>query len=229
MSVVLMRVLESAPSRYDRGIRILTLGKAVEGYRRLSERVQPGWRVLDIGSGTGGLALLAAAKGAVVVAIDVNPEMLDQARWKAEEADLAESVTWREMGVAEMDTLGPDGGYDAVCSSLCFSELTPDERTFALQQARRLLRPGGLLLLADEVRPSGLARLAVSILRLPLVLLTWLLTQTTTRAVPDLVGLVHQNGFEVTAVRTALMGSWAEVEALRPAATDAGHLELDNT
>jgi demethylmenaquinone methyltransferase/2-methoxy-6-polyprenyl-1,4-benzoquinol methylase len=215
MGVVLMRVLESAPDRYDRGINILTLGKAVEGYRRLSQRIQPDWHALDIGSGTGGLALLAAARGAQVVAIDVNPEMLDQARRKAEEAGLSDRVSWREMGVAEMDTLSPDASFDVVCSSLCFSELTSDERIYALKQAHRLLRPGGLLLLADEVQPLGLARLIVGVIRFPLVLLTWVLTQTTTRAVPDLEELVRQNGFEVTAVRTALLGSWAELEALK--------------
>jgi demethylmenaquinone methyltransferase/2-methoxy-6-polyprenyl-1,4-benzoquinol methylase len=163
-----------------------------------------------------------------VVGIDVNPEMLDQARRKAEEAGLADRLTWREMGVAELDTLEPDASFDAVCSSLCFSELTSDERVYALKHAHRLLRSGGLLLLADEVRPSGLARIAVGAVRLPLVLLTWLLTQTTTRAVPDLPGLVLQCGFEVITVRTALLGSWAEVVAVRPGDIDTGHPKLDD-
>jgi hypothetical protein len=50
-------------------------------------------------------------------------------------------------------------------------------------------------------------------LRIPLAALTWLLTQATTHAVPDLPGLVRAAGFEVTAVRTGLLGSWAEVVA----------------
>ena len=211
-----MRVLESAPARYDRGIRLLTLGQVERAYDRLAGRIEPGWRVLDLGTGTGALALRAAARGAEVVALDVNPAMLAVARQKAEAASLTDRITWREMGVAELDRL-PDGIFDAVCAGLCFSELTPDERRYALDQARRLLRPGGYLLLADEVRPPQLwRRLLYEGMRAPLVALTWLLTQTSTRAVPDLSGLVRAAGFEVTESRTHLLGSWAEVVARRP-------------
>lgn len=216
MSIVLMQVLESAPTRYDQGIRFLTLGQAERAYDRLTAHIQPGWRVLDLGTGTGALALRAAARGAEVVALDVNPAMLAVARRKAEAAGLANRIAWWEMGVAELDTL-PEGGFDALCSGLCLSELTHDERRYTLVQARRLLRPGGLLLLADGVHPRRLhRRLLHGILRAPLAALTWLLTQTTTHAVPDLPGLVEAAGFEVIEVRTALLGSWAEVVARRP-------------
>lgn len=213
-----MRVLESAPDRYDRGIHLLTLGQQRAAYNRLAARIEPAWRVLDLGSGTGALALRAATRGAEVVAVDVNPTMLAMAHQKAKAAGLDDRITWREMGVAELDTLSADD-FDAVCSGMCFSELTPDERRYALLQAHRLLRPGGLLLLADEIRPRGMAqRLLYAAVRVPLVILTWLLTQTTTHAVPDLVGLIESEGFEVIAVRTALLGAWAEVVARRPKA-----------
>jgi len=218
MGIVLMRVLESAPDRYDRGIHLLTLGQQRAAYNRLAARIEPGWRVLDLGTGTGALALRAAARGAEVVAVDVNPTMLAMAHRKAKAAGLDDRITWREMGVAELDSLS-DNDFDAVCSGMCLSELTPDERRYALLQARRLLRPGGLLLSADEIRPRGIAqRLLHTAVRVPLVVFTWLLTQTTTHAVPNLVGLIESEGFEVTAVRTALLGAWAEVVARRPKA-----------
>jgi demethylmenaquinone methyltransferase/2-methoxy-6-polyprenyl-1,4-benzoquinol methylase len=216
MSIVLMRVLESAPMRYDRGIRLLTLGQAARAYDRLAARVEPGWRVLDLGTGTGALALRAAAQGAEVVALDVDAGMLAIARDKAQAAGLAGRIAWREMGVAELDRL-PEQAFDAICAGLCFSELTPDERRYALAQARRLLRPGGLLLLADEVRPPHLCqRLLHQVIRAPLAALTWLLTQTTTHAVPDLAGLVEAAGFQVMEAQTRLVGSWAEVVARQP-------------
>lgn len=215
MSAVLMRVLESAPGRYDWGIRLLTLGQAGAAYDRLVSHVESGWRMLDVGTGTGALALRAAARGAEVVALDVNADMLTIARRKAEGAGLADRVTWREMGVAELDAL-PDGAFDAVCSGLCFSELTPDERRYALEQAHRLLRPAGLLLLADEARPRTLGRRLVHlVLRIPLAALTWVLTGTTTRAVGDLPGLVEGVGFEIAQVCRGLLGSWIEVVARR--------------
>jgi demethylmenaquinone methyltransferase/2-methoxy-6-polyprenyl-1,4-benzoquinol methylase len=151
-----------------------------------------------------------------VVALDVDAGMLAIARRKAEAAGLAERITWREMGVSELDRL-PDEAFDGICAGLCFSELTPDERRYALDQARRLLRPEGLLLLADEVRPTRPCQQWLhEALRAPLAALTWLLTQTTTHAVPDLPGLVQAAGFEVVTVRTRLLGSWAEVVARQP-------------
>ena len=210
-----MRLLESAPSRYDQGISLLTLGRQEQTYDRLTAHIEPGWRVLDLGTGTGALALRAAARGADVTAIDVNPTMLAIARQKAEMANLAGRTTWQEMGAAELDTL-PDHTFDAVCSGMCFSELTPDERPYTLRHIRRLLRPGGLLLLADEIRPPNpWQRLLHAALRAPLAAITWLLTQTTTHAVPDLPGLVEAAGFEIVEMRTALLGSWAEVIARR--------------
>ena len=68
-----MRVLESAPSRYDRGIRLLTLGQAERAYDRLTAQIEPGWRVLDLGTGTGALALRAAAQGAQARASLLSP------------------------------------------------------------------------------------------------------------------------------------------------------------
>jgi ubiquinone/menaquinone biosynthesis C-methylase UbiE len=212
VSYILMRVLESTPTRYDRGIHLLTLGQVARGYDRLTAWIEPGWRVLDLGTGTGALALRAAARGAEVVALDVNPAMLAVARRKGEAAGLGDRITWQEMGVAELD--GLPGAFDAICAGLCFSELTPDERRYALSQGQRLLRPGGLLLLADEIRPRRLhQRVLHGCLRAPLAAFTWLLTQTSTHAVLDLPGLVRAAGFEMIEMRTSLMGSWAEVVA----------------
>ena len=223
MSIVMMRVLESAPARYDRGIRFLTLGRVEPAYDRLATHIRPGWRVLDMGTGTGALALRAAARGAEVVALDVNPAMLALARQKAEAAGLTDHIIWQEMGVAELDGL-PDSTFDAICAGLCLSELTPDERRYALTQARRLMRPGGLLLLADEVRPRRLLqRLLHGGLRAPLAVLTWLLTQTTTHAVPDLPGLIEAAGFEAMTIRMDWLEDWAEVVATRPAGRDQTH------
>jgi demethylmenaquinone methyltransferase/2-methoxy-6-polyprenyl-1,4-benzoquinol methylase len=152
-----------------------------------------------------------------VIAIDINPRMLAIVHDKARAVGLADQIAWQEMGVAELDTLA-DGAFDALCAGMCFSELTPHERRHALLEAQRLLRPGGLLLLADEVRPQDpVQRLLHTTLRAPLVVVTWLITQTTTHAVPHLIELVESAGFEVKTTRTAMLGSWAEVVARRPA------------
>jgi ubiquinone/menaquinone biosynthesis C-methylase UbiE len=56
MSYVFMKVLESAPERYDRGMRLLTLGRLERVHRDIAAWVSAGDRVLDLGCGTGALA-----------------------------------------------------------------------------------------------------------------------------------------------------------------------------
>jgi demethylmenaquinone methyltransferase/2-methoxy-6-polyprenyl-1,4-benzoquinol methylase len=50
-----MRILESAPRRYELGIRLLTLGRLDKAYDRLASHIERGQQVLDIGCGTGAL------------------------------------------------------------------------------------------------------------------------------------------------------------------------------
>ena len=58
---VLMKILESAPERYDAGIWLLTLGAITKSYDRLAKNIHPGQHVLDLGCGTGALAIRAAS------------------------------------------------------------------------------------------------------------------------------------------------------------------------
>jgi ubiquinone/menaquinone biosynthesis C-methylase UbiE len=218
---VLMRILESAPSRYDLGIRLLTFGGVERAYDRLAGRIEPGDRVLDVGCGTGGLTLRAARRGARVKAIDVNAEMLAIAARQTRDAGLEGRVQLVEMGVAELDGEEP-GSYDAVTSGLCFSELSDDEIAYTLARVRRLLKPGGLLLVADEVEAPGFAgRMLRAVVRAPLALATSLVTQQTTHPIADLPGRLTREGFELLSVRTNRLGDFVEIVARRPAGAGA--------
>jgi cyclopropane fatty-acyl-phospholipid synthase-like methyltransferase len=208
---VLMRILESAPDRYDLGIRLLTFGGVGHAYDRLLTYVTAGQRVLDIGCGTGALTLRAARRGAQVKGVDVNAQMLEIAERAARAAGLAERVELREMGVAELDGEKADT-YDAVLSGLCCSELSEDELTYTLEHAWRVLKPGGFLLIADEVTPPSLGqRLLHAVIRAPLVAITYLITQQTTHAVKNLPARIRQAGFAVESMRSSPLGSFVEL------------------
>jgi len=215
---VLMRVLESAPRRYELGIRLLTFGRVGRAYDRLASHIKPGQRVLDLGCGTGALSIRAAQRGAKVKGIDVNPEMLAIARKHVQEAQLEEDVELVETGVAELDAETAES-YDAVISGLCFSELSDDELTFTLEHVARILRPGGLLLVADEVKPLRFqARVLHSLVRAPLAVLTYLITQQTTRALRGLPDRLAAVGLPLLSVTSSALGSFGEFVARKPAA-----------
>jgi ubiquinone/menaquinone biosynthesis C-methylase UbiE len=211
---ILMKILESSPRRYDTGIKILTLGKVNESYNRLVQYVKPGDTVLDIGCGTGNMAIKAAKKGGKVKGIDVNPDMLQIAREKvnAMDADVDMDVTFEEMGVAELDS-EPSNYYDIVLSSLCFSELTPDEIQYALKEIHRILKPGGLVVIADEVMPKSVIKNVVfSVVRVVLAVVTFIVSHSVSKPVRNLPGMVGK-WFTIIDVNVSVMGTFMEVVA----------------
>jgi ubiquinone/menaquinone biosynthesis C-methylase UbiE len=213
---VLMKILESAPSRYDLGIRLLTLGRLGKAYNRLTSQIKKGDRVLDLGSGTGALARRAAQRGAKVKGIDVNPRMLEIAQARAEEARLAQKIEFVEMGVVELDKEEAES-FEVVMSGLCFSELTEDEFNFTLREASRILKPGGLFLVADEVRPTRMyKRILVWLLRIWLRLVVFIFTQTSTRALISFPEKIREAGFDIVSVKLNKSGTFLELIARKP-------------
>ena len=227
MATVFMKWLETTAGDYDRGIQILTLGRIRAVKRAIAEKhVQPGNRVLEIGCGTGSLAVMMARRGAEVVGIDVSPAMLGEAEKKVTDEGLGDRITLRRMDASEIDRQFEEQSFDVIVSTLVFSELNEMEQRYVLAAVRRLLKPGGRLILADEVVPEGFwSRLAFYAIRLPLVLLTWLLTRTTTTALRRVDQHLEQAGLRGYVVESHLAGSLQLIvarpaEAVAPAAVE---------
>lgn len=215
MATVFMKWLETSPKDYDRGIQLLTLGKIQRIKQSIANNyVRQGMRVLEIGCGTGTLTALMAARGAQVSGIDSAPAMLAEAEKKVAAEGLAERVTLKYMDAALVGERFPPASFDLVVSTLVFSELSSDEQRYVLEACASLLAPGGRLLIADEVIPSGaLRRLLFTLVRLPLVLLTWLLTRTTTNALRGFDSQLNQTGFQSSLAVSYLGGSLVLYEA----------------
>jgi SAM-dependent methyltransferase len=101
-------------------------------------------RMLDVGSGTGTVALAAARRwpGVEVVASDAAGGMLEFARARAVESGVSMEPLAFTVGAAD-ELPFPSGSFDAVVSSFVL-QLVPD-RLAALAEIRRVLAPGGLL------------------------------------------------------------------------------------
>ena len=105
--------------------------------------IAAGERVLDVATGTGVVAITAARAGADVAALDLTPELLEEARENARIAGVPR-VEWTE-GDAENLTY-PDASFDVVVSQ--FGHMFAPRPDVALSEMRRVLKPGGRLAFA---------------------------------------------------------------------------------
>jgi ubiquinone/menaquinone biosynthesis C-methylase UbiE len=133
---------------YDPFIALLTREQALKGRLLDQARLAPGQDVLDVGCGTGTLAILAKQRmpGARVVGLDGDPKVLAIARRKMERARL--EIELRE-GLADASGAFPDASFDRILSTLMLHHLTREQKRAALAAMRAWLRPGGELHVMD--------------------------------------------------------------------------------
>ena len=116
----------------------------------------PSHRVLDIGCGTGTLAILIKRlhPDVTVVGLDPDPKALTRARRKAARAGAS-----IQFGQGFSDDLPyPEASFDRVFSSFMFHHLREEDRAKTLRDVRRVLVPNGSLHLMDMERPEPNAR-----------------------------------------------------------------------
>jgi ubiquinone/menaquinone biosynthesis C-methylase UbiE len=103
-------------------------------------------RVVDLGAGTGLLALALAPRVREVVAVDISQRMLE----RLDDAALADGVLNIEFLTGDLRRLPlEDESATLVVSNYCFHHLDDPGKELALAEARRILRPGGRLVIGD--------------------------------------------------------------------------------
>ena len=106
-------------------------------------------RVLEAGCGTGRFTVELARAGHTLTALDFSPNMLDQARSKAEALGVADHVTFRVGNIEHIDA--PNAGFDAAFTNAVIRHFPSPARSIA--ELARVTRPGGVVVLDFLNRP----------------------------------------------------------------------------
>lgn len=116
--------------------------------------IEPGHRVVDVGCGTGTLALMIKHHQplADVVGVDGDPNVLNIAKQKFRDANVEVTLHHGRASEAPFH----EQSFDRVVSTLVFHHLDEDEKLRTLRQIKTWLRPGGELHIADWGKAQNL-------------------------------------------------------------------------
>lgn len=136
--------------RYDLITRVLSYGRDASWKRRLAAMTDPApQRALDLACGTGDIAFALRDRGHAVVGLDITARMIELATARARKLQSCQSVTFL---IGDMTALPFAGAsFDLVTTGYGLRNVPRLQP--AIDEIRRVLRPGGLLLSLDFDRP----------------------------------------------------------------------------
>lgn len=198
-----MVFVEHAPERYDFAVKLMTAGRLDVIKDRVAAQIGPGDHVLDIGCGTGTLALRCLRRGAHVTGLDSSAFMLEQSKKNAGREGIDGKLVLIKDSVTQIHRHFEPESFDAIMSTMALGEFPREYLQYILAHCRRLLRPGGRLIIADEVWPERLLprllyQLSITLLWIP----QFLLLRRVFFPVKDLRGIIEKAGFDVVDVQT---------------------------
>ncbi|MBI3476345.1 MAG: class I SAM-dependent methyltransferase [Acidobacteria bacterium] len=198
---------------YDPVVRLTTREAMFKDALLREANIQDGYRVLDLGCGTGTLAVFAkyAHRGAEVFGLDGDPEVLKLARAKLETAGIEVQF---DQGLASALPYA-DESFDRVLSSLFFHHLPSEMKLEAMREVLRVLRAGGEFHIADWGKATSLA-MRVAFVGVQLLDGFATTTDNVRGLLPDLLGLAGFEEVQTTNSYVTILGTLSLYRARKP-------------
>lgn len=140
---------------YDAANRAISMGMDRTWRRKTVQRLKPfsGGRYLDVGTGTGDLVfeILNQSAHVLVDGIDPAEQMLSIARDKAVKRGVGDPVSFISGDALQLPM--DSDTYDGIVSGFCFRNI--ERRQMALEEMRRVLKPGGKLVILEATYPES--------------------------------------------------------------------------
>ncbi|MFX0056465.1 MAG: methyltransferase domain-containing protein [Promethearchaeota archaeon] len=161
MAVAFMAALEKSPETYEQAFDEILEGRSIAIRKRILNLVEPGMRVLDLGCGPGLLAIEIAKKGATVVGVDSNIDMIGLAKIRAAGLDNPPTFVSGDVLTIGEGFDRPEGSdeerFDLIVSTFLLSELKPPQRDLFMHIIQVMLKEDGRFAIASEVLPNSSA------------------------------------------------------------------------
>jgi SAM-dependent methyltransferase len=137
------------------GLQVVTAKKILPALPGLSERLNAGGQVLEVGCGTGNLLVQLAKTfpAARVLGVDIDVDSTATARSRAQDAGVAERVQVR-LGTVAAATQPEQ--FDAALMVEVLHEIAASLRSAVVSETARALKPGGWMVIVDETYPATL-------------------------------------------------------------------------
>jgi demethylmenaquinone methyltransferase/2-methoxy-6-polyprenyl-1,4-benzoquinol methylase len=147
-------VFHSVASKYDVMNDVMSFGahRLWKHFTVGQAGVRPGMRVLDLAGGTGDLAKVFAGQvgdsGEVVLA-DINSSMLEAGRRRMVDAGIVGNIKYAQVNAEALPF--PDAHFDVI--TIAFGLRNVTDKDTALRSMRRVLKPGGKVLVLEFSKP----------------------------------------------------------------------------
>ena len=209
--------VEYAPERYDFSVKLLTGGKIDKIKDEIASRIFPFETVLDIGCGTGSLGIKCIDRGARVIGMDISESMLKECRKNLRRTRNEYDFLIIKDSITNLKKHFEPNSLDAVVSTMVVGELSKPYLDHIFRECHDILKPGGKLLIADEVWPKGKVarfffRIVIAVMWVP----QFAILRRAFFPIKDLVGIIKGAGFEIASEKTWPFSSFQLVEGRKP-------------